>query len=59
MIDPILAVKDNKELVNLLETEKTTEEIYRLQRQENQMSKVVLSHKYGVGDCPCNNCSRE
>ena len=57
-MDKILLTKDAEDLADFLDKEKTTEESYRLQRQENQMSKVVLSHKYGVGDCPCNNCSR-
>ena len=56
MKDPILAVKDNKELMNLLETEKDEEEIYRLKRQGSPMAKVILAHKFGVGDCECSVC---
>ena len=56
-MDKILQVKNNKELVDFLEGEKEDAEIYRLKRSGTPMSKVVLAHNWGIGDCPgCSVC---
>lgn len=39
--------------------ERDTFEINRLKRQRTPMARVLLAHKFGEGDCPCNNCSPE
>ena len=57
MIDPILKVKDEKDLKHFLQSEKDEEEIYRLQRINSPMAKIMLYHNFGIGDnCPCSNC---
>ena len=56
--DPILHVKDENDLRALLEKEKDTEEYNRLIKSPYASAKVVLYHKFGIGDCNCNNCSQ-
>ena len=54
--DPILHVKDENDLRALLEKEKDTEEYNRLIKSPYASAKVVLYHKFGVGDCNCSMC---
>jgi len=56
MTDKIYKVKDEQELKNLVEYEKECEEVARLSKNPSEMAKVILYHKYGLGECPCNNC---
>lgn len=55
-IDPIFKVKDEKELSEFLQNEKDDQEIFRLKKQKNPMSRVLLAHKFGEGDCNCSSC---
>lgn len=57
--DPIMAVRDEEELKDYLEREKDDEEYRRLLKNPSPMARVILFHKYGEGDCPCNVCSSE
>ncbi len=54
--DPIFAVKNITELKTLVEYEKQCEEVIRLSKSPSEMSKVILAHKYNIGDCHCSNC---
>lgn len=57
MKDPIMNVKDEADLKDLLEREEAEREIYRLRKSGTAMSQVILAHTWGLGDCPgCSQC---
>lgn len=51
-------VKSAEELKKFNESEKDYQEYNRLIKSPYPMAKVILYHKFGVGDCPCSNCQQ-
>lgn len=56
--DPIFKVKDFDDLKRFNQEERDDLEIARLKKQGTPVSRVLLAHKFGEGDCPCNQCSQ-